>query len=55
MIRILMIFVLVLAAALLAVQLARQVRSSRVDWNGVAFMAGFVVLAFWLRHVTEID
>ena len=30
----------------------RLLRSRNVDWSGVAFAAGFVVLAFYLRHAT---
>lgn len=38
--------------AWVAVQVARLLRGARIDWTGVTFMAGFVVLAFWLRHAT---
>lgn len=34
------------------VQIVRSLRGARIDWTGVTFMIGFVVLAFWLRHVT---
>ena len=30
------------------------VRRGGIDWTGVAAFVGFVVLAFWLRHVTGI-
>lgn len=42
-------------AALIAwvvVQIVRALRGAKIDWTGVTFMIGFVVLAFWLRHVT---
>jgi hypothetical protein len=29
-------------------------RRANIDWTGVAAFAGFVVMAFWLRHVTGI-
>ena len=44
-----------LAAAIwLALRIVREVGSADVDWRGVAFAAGFVALAFYLRHTTEI-
>jgi hypothetical protein len=27
-------------------------RGLKIDWTGVAFMVGFVALAFYLRHVS---
>lgn len=42
------------AAVWLALKVAREVGSADVDWRGVAFAAGFVALAFYLRHATEI-
>ncbi|MBN9244551.1 MAG: hypothetical protein J0I98_17340 [Mesorhizobium sp.] len=49
------------AVALLAVfvwallaRLVAFVRRRDIDWTGVTAFAGFVVLAFWLRHVTGI-
>lgn len=54
MIRLLLIVLLLMSIALVAVQLVRQVRHASVDWNGIAFAAGFVALAFYLRHVTDL-
>lgn len=47
----------VLAAVLvwwLVVKLVDMTRRAAIDWTGVAGFVGFVVLAFWLRHVTGI-
>jgi hypothetical protein len=30
----------------------RRLKAADPDWNGIAFMVGFVALAFYLRHVT---
>ncbi|MGC4027062.1 MAG: hypothetical protein QM744_19130 [Mesorhizobium sp.] len=30
------------------------VRTRQIDWTGVAFMVGFVVVALYLRHKTGI-
>jgi hypothetical protein len=35
-------------------KLIRDIRASRVDWKGWAIVAGFIALAFYLRHVTGI-
>lgn len=53
MIRVVLV-VLALAAALwLAARLIRGCGEAGVDWRGVASAAGFVGLAFYLRHITE--
>ena len=52
MIRLLILAVLALLAAYVAVQIVRQARSARLDWTGIAFAGGFVVMAFYLRHAT---
>jgi hypothetical protein len=49
-----MIVILLMLAALVALQVFRQARAANLDWTGIAFSVGFVVLAFYLRHVTEI-
>ncbi|MGE0501784.1 MAG: hypothetical protein AB7I79_12620 [Rhizobiaceae bacterium] len=54
MIRFLIVLILVVALALLVMAVVRRLRGARVDWTGVTFAVGFVVLAFWLRHVTGI-
>ena len=43
------VFVWALLARLVAV-----LRRGDIDWTGVTAFVGFVVLAFWLRHVTGI-
>jgi uncharacterized membrane protein YgdD (TMEM256/DUF423 family) len=51
----LLLFVTLAAAAVIAVLFAlRMLRESRVDWPGVAFIAGFVLFAFYMRDVTGI-
>lgn len=52
MIRFLVLLALLLLVALLALHVARRLKSAQVDWTGVTFAIGFVALAFWLRHVT---
>jgi hypothetical protein len=54
MIRILLGLIGILAAAWLFVRVWREMAGSNVDWTGVAFVAGFVALAFYLSHTTEI-
>lgn len=54
MIRIVFGLVGILAAAWLFVRVWRELAGSDVDWKGVAFAAGFVVLAFYLSHATQI-
>lgn len=52
MIRFVFLFLLLVLCVWVVLQVVRAAKSGRVDWTGVTFMAGFVVLAFWLRHVT---
>lgn len=52
MIRFVIIALIVLAAWLLALNTIRLVRGMKIDWTGIAFMVGFVTLAFYLRHVS---
>jgi len=54
MVRLLAIVLMLLLVGLVALQIARQARTAKLDWNGLAFAAGFVALAFYLRHVTDI-
>jgi len=51
-IRLLIVAVLVVVLWLLILQAVRLARGSGIDWKGLAFAAGFVALAFYLRHVT---
>lgn len=52
MIRLFIILPLVVIAWFLVVKLIKDVKSAKIDWTGVATIVGFIVLAFWLRHVT---
>ncbi|HHZ08626.1 MAG TPA: hypothetical protein GX405_07590 [Rhizobiales bacterium] len=52
MLRLVVLVVLVVIAWLLVLQALRLARGSGVDWKGLAFAAGFVALAFYLRHAT---
>lgn len=52
MLRFLAVFVLLLLAVWLALAVARRLKGVQIDWAGIAFAAGFVALAFWLRQVT---
>jgi len=52
MIRLLFLFLLVALCAWVILQIARSIKGAKADWTGISFMIGFVVLAFWLRHVT---
>lgn len=54
MIRIVIVGLIVLALWVLAVKLLRALKGANVDWTGVSFAIGFIVLAFWLRHITGI-
>jgi hypothetical protein len=40
----------ILAIALL--KLASDLKKTSIDWAGIAFACGFVILAFYLRHAT---
>ncbi|MDW6023859.1 hypothetical protein SAZ10_19100 [Mesorhizobium sp. BAC0120] len=52
MIRFVALFVFLTVAAFLLSEIARRMKQAKIDWTGVAFAVGFVVLAFWLRHLT---
>ena len=54
MIRIVVGLIGILAAAWLFVRVWRELSGNDVDWKGVACAAGFVALALYLSHVTEI-
>jgi hypothetical protein len=43
---------IVLAVWALVLNTIRVMRGLKIDWTGVAFMVGFVALAFYLRHVS---
>ncbi|CAG1015990.1 hypothetical protein RHIZO_05237 [Rhizobiaceae bacterium] len=52
MIRLVILTALVVVAWLLILQAVRLAKVSTIDWKGLAVAAGFVALAFYLRHVT---
>ena len=54
MIRFVLIALALAASAYLLLRIAKEVGRADVDWRGVAFAGGFVVLAFWLSHTTGI-
>ena len=54
MIRVLLVVLLLLLIVLVATQIFRSAKQSKVDWTGVAFMGVFVFMAFWLRGLTGI-
>lgn len=53
MLRLVVIALMVVIAWAIMVRLYRSLKDARVDWTGWAFAAGFIAMAFWLRHVTE--
>ncbi|MEO3999183.1 hypothetical protein [Mesorhizobium sp. CAU 1732] len=54
MIRIVFIVCAIIAATYLLSRIVRELRGADVDWRGVAFAFGFVAIAVYLRHTTEI-
>lgn len=54
MLRLVVIALIALVAWALLWKLFRDIRAARVDWKGWAIIAGFIALAFYLRHVTGI-
>lgn len=54
MLRFIVIALIVVFAWVVLMKLARDIRAARVDWKGWAIIAGFIALAFYLRHVTGI-
>ena len=52
MVRLALFIALAVAAAVALWKLYDMIRTRRIDWTGIAFIAGFVVLAIWLRHET---
>lgn len=54
MIRFLIIGLVFLAIWLAVTRALRFAQTREIDWTGVAFMIGFVVLAFYLREITGI-
>jgi len=54
MLRFVVIALIVVLAWMLLMKVVRDIRAAKVDWKGWAFIAGFIALAFYLRHVTGI-
>jgi hypothetical protein len=52
MIRLLFLFLLTALCVYVLLQIFRSAKAARIDWTSVSFIVGFIVLAFWLRHVT---
>lgn len=52
MIRFVIILPLIVVTWLLLVKVVGDLKKANIDWTGVATFVGFIVLAFWLRHVT---
>lgn len=52
MIRIVFIVLIVVVAWFVLVRLCRALKTANIDWTGVTAAIAFIVLAFWLRHVT---
>lgn len=52
MIRFVIVGMVAIAAWMLCVKFYRFLKGRRIDWTGIAAIIGFVVLAFYLRHVT---
>ncbi len=54
MIRLIAVAIGLALLALLVLRLVREAGSLKIDWTGLTFAAGFVAMAFYLRHVTGI-
>jgi len=54
MIRIILIVVLAMLAWCALSRLFRLLRTANIDWTGVTAAIAFILLAFWLRHITGI-
>ena len=52
MIRFVIVAMVAIVVCLLLLKLFRSLKEQRIDWTGIATIIGFVVLAFYLRHVT---
>ncbi|PWJ85571.1 hypothetical protein C7441_10210 [Pseudaminobacter salicylatoxidans] len=52
MIRIVLIAVMAILVWYALAKLFRLLRTANIDWTGVTAAIAFIVLAFWLRHVT---
>ena len=54
MIRFVVIALIVIVAWILLLKLFREMKGAGIDWTGLAAIAGFIALAFYLHHVTGI-
>ena len=52
MLRLVVIALMVVVAWAIMVRLYRSLKDASIDWTGWALAAGFITLAFYLRHVT---
>ncbi len=52
MLRFVVIAIGLVILCLVLMKLAAEIKKANIDWSGVAFACGFVVLAFYLRHAT---
>lgn len=52
MIRFVIILPLIVMTWLLLMKVVSDLKKANIDWTGVATIVGFIVLAFWLRHIT---
>jgi hypothetical protein len=52
MIRLLAVVILAVFAWFVLMKVVEAIRRANIDWTGVAAFMGFIVMAFWLRHVT---
>lgn len=52
MIRFVIILPLIVVTWLLLLKVVSDLKKANIDWTGVATIVGFIVLAFWLRHIT---
>lgn len=52
MIRLLAVLVVAVLVWFVAMKLIDVTRRANIDWTGVAAFVAFIVMAFWLRHVT---
>ncbi len=52
MLRIVVVALIVLLAWVVLLKVVRELKGANIDWTGWAFAAGFISLAFYLRHAT---
>lgn len=50
--RLIIIAIVVLAVWYAALQAYRYLKDRPIDWNGLAFAAAFIVLAFYFRSIS---